>query len=117
MGRRTARLVPTADSTVSSSSSSAVVFTPVVPADDVADSGPTSSARYREYGREYDSHLPSSGAALYREKWDASFCVQDGGGSRGQYSAWNRGAGSGATEQACGGESRRILGYFMLHVL
>ena len=93
MGRRAAGgawVAPTAEAAASSSSSSAVVFTPVVPADDVADNGATSSARYRKDGREYDSHLPSSGAALYREKRDASSCVQDGGGSRGQYFAWIR---------------------------
>jgi hypothetical protein len=67
MGRRTAggaRVVPAAEATASScSSSSAVVFTPVVPIDHVAedrDSGAASSARYREEGQECVSHLPSA---------------------------------------------------------
>jgi hypothetical protein len=67
MGQRTAggsRVVPVAEAKESScSSSSAVVFTPVVPIDHVADdreSGGTSSARYREEGQEYVSHLPSA---------------------------------------------------------
>jgi hypothetical protein len=66
MGRRTAggaRVVPVAEATASSCSSSlAVVFTPVVPVVHVADdrdSGAASSARYRD-GHEYVSHLPSS---------------------------------------------------------
>jgi hypothetical protein len=60
MGRRTARVVPTADSTASSSNSSAVVFTPVLPVDHAARSGAASSAHYRDDGDEYVSHPPSS---------------------------------------------------------
>jgi hypothetical protein len=67
MGRRTAggaRVVPAAEATASScSSSSAVVFTPVVPIDHVADdrdSGATSSARFRDDVQEYVSHFSSS---------------------------------------------------------
>ena len=60
MDRRTAaRVVPTAVPTASTcSSDSAVVFTPVVPVDHVADdrqSGAASSARCREDGQEYVS--------------------------------------------------------------
>ena len=47
---------------------------------------------------------------------DTTFCVQDSRGSRGQFFAWN-GPGSSATERACVGEARRILGYLMLHSL
>ena len=79
MGRRNAggtRVVPAAEATTSScSSSSADVFAPVVPIDHVAydrDSGATYSARYREEGQ-YVSHLPSSVAALHRKKRDATF--------------------------------------------
>ena len=58
MGRRTAaRVVPTADPTASTcSNNSAVVFTPVVPIEHVADdreSGAASSARCREDDQEY----------------------------------------------------------------
>jgi hypothetical protein len=67
MGQRTAgsaRVVPAAEAEASScSSSSAVIFTPVVPVDHVADdreSGAASSARYREEGQECVSHLPSA---------------------------------------------------------
>ena len=65
MGQQTAggaRVVPAAEATASScSSSSAVVFTPVVPIDHVADdreSGAASSARYREEGQECVSAPP-----------------------------------------------------------
>ncbi len=62
MGRQTAGVVPTAETTASSCSSGARVFTPVFPVDHVSDpeSGATSSACYREDGQEYVSHLPSS---------------------------------------------------------
>jgi hypothetical protein len=80
MGRRIAGgawAVPTAEATTSSSRSSALVFTPVLPVDNVADSGTASSARYQEDGQEYDSNLSSSVAALHCEKRVATFCVQD----------------------------------------
>ena len=58
------RVVPAAEAYASScSSSSAVFFTPIVPIDHVADdreSGAASSARFREEGQEYVSHLPSA---------------------------------------------------------
>jgi hypothetical protein len=54
-----------------------LVFTPVLPVDNVADSGTASSARYQEDGQEYDSNLSSSVAALHCEKRVATFCVQD----------------------------------------
>jgi len=66
MGRRTmgsSRVVPTAEATASSSRSSAVDFTPVLPVDHVADdpgNGAASGARYREDGLEYVSRLKSS---------------------------------------------------------
>jgi hypothetical protein len=66
MGRRTAaRVVPTAEPAPSTcSSNSAVVFTPVVPVEHVADdreSGAASNARYREdrYGQAYVLPLPA----------------------------------------------------------
>ena len=98
MDRRTAaRVVPTAEPTASTwSSDSAVVFTPVVPIEHGADdrqSGAASSARYREDGQEYASHLQAS-HAFDCEQRDATFCVQDRRGSRGQLFAWNRVAGS-----------------------
>jgi hypothetical protein len=70
MGRRTAaRVVPTAEPTASTcSNNSAVVFTPVVPVDHVADdveSGAASSARCREDCHEYVSH-PRAGGAPHR---------------------------------------------------
>ena len=66
MGWRTAggsRVVPTAETTAPSCSSSAEAFTPVFPVDHAAgdsESGATSSACFREDGQEYVSHLPSS---------------------------------------------------------
>ena len=71
MGRRTAaRVVPTAVPTGSTcSSDSAVVFTPVVPVDHVADnreSGTASSARCRKDGHEYVSHPAEPGGAPRR---------------------------------------------------
>ena len=128
MGRKTAggaRVVPTADATACARpSSSAVVFTPVLngvfPVDHVADgpeSGATSSACYREDGgQQYVSHLPSSMRSIVRSGI-LRFVCKDGRGSSGQYLAWNRGAGSGATERKCYGESRRIRGYITLHAL
>jgi hypothetical protein len=94
MGRRTAaRVVPTADPTASTCSyNSAVVFTPVVPIEHVADdreSGAASTARCREDGQEYVLHLPEPHAAQY-EKWDVALChPQDGRGSRGWGSSSN----------------------------
>ena len=81
MGRQIAGgawAVPTAEATASSSRSSALVFTPVLPVDNVADSGATSSARYQKDGQGYEPHLSSSVAALHCEKRVATFCVQDG---------------------------------------
>ena len=71
MDRRTAaRVVPTAEPTASTcSNNSAVVFTPVVPVDHVADnreSGAASSARCREDGHEYVSHPAEPGGAPHR---------------------------------------------------
>jgi hypothetical protein len=67
MDRRTAaRVAPTAEPTASTcSSDSAVIFTPVVPVDHVADdreSGAASSARCREDGQAYVAHPPSRAA-------------------------------------------------------
>ena len=67
MGRRTAaRVIPTAEPTASTySNNSAVVFTPVVPVDRVADdceSAAAYSARCREDGHGYVSHPPSRAA-------------------------------------------------------
>jgi hypothetical protein len=64
MGRRTAgvaRMVPAAEANAPScSSSSAVLFTPVVPVDHVAgDRESGASARYWDDGQEYVSHLRS----------------------------------------------------------
>ena len=123
MGRRTGRVVPTAEPTASTcSNNSAVVFTPVVPVDHAADdveSGAASSARCREDDHEYVSH-PRAGwraPSFQSEKWDAAFSVQHGRGSRGEFFTCNRAAGSGTTEGTCGGESRRIAGYLMLDAL
>ncbi len=124
MGRRTAaRVVPTAEPTASTcSNNSAVVFTPVVPVEHGADdrqSGAASSARCREDDHECVSH-PRAGRrapSFQSEKWDAAFSVQHGQGSRGEFFTCNRAAGSGTTERACGGESRRIAGYLMLDAL
>jgi hypothetical protein len=124
MGRRTAaRVAPTAEPTASTcSNNSAVIFTPVVPDDHAVDnreSGDASSARCREDGQAYVAH-PRAGRrapSFQSEKWDAVFSVQHGRGSRGQFFTWNRAAGSGTTEGACGGESRRIARYLMPHAL
>ncbi len=79
MGRRTGRVVPTAEPTASTASNnSAVVFTPVVPVEHVADnreSGAASSTRCREDDHEYVSH-PRAGrraSSFQSEKWDAAF--------------------------------------------
>jgi hypothetical protein len=74
MGRRTAaRVVPTAEPTASTcSSKSALVFTPLVPVEHVADdreSGAASNSRYREDGQEYVSHPRAP--AFQSVKWDA----------------------------------------------
>jgi hypothetical protein len=65
MGRTmgSSRVVPTAEAMASSSRSSVVDFTPVLPVNHVADDpgdGAASGARYREDGQEYVSHLTSS---------------------------------------------------------
>ncbi len=75
MDRRTAaRVVPTAEPTASTcSSNSALIFTPVIPVEHVADdreSGAASSSRYREVGQEYVSHPPSPMRSSL-QKWDA----------------------------------------------
>ena len=64
MGRRTAAsVVPTAELTAPTcSSNSALVFTPLVPVEHVADdreSGAASNSRYQEDDQEYVSHPPS----------------------------------------------------------
>ena len=118
MGRRTgggARVVPNSVPATSSSSNSAVVFTPLVPIDHVADdreSGTAaaldlfspSSARYREDGKEYVSLHPSR-MRLSLKSGSLLFPAQHGRGIRGQFFTQTRAAGSGATKRACGGES------------
>jgi hypothetical protein len=94
MGRRTAaRVVPTADLTSSTcSSNSAIVFTPVVPVEHVAEnqeSGAASSSRCREDGQEYVLHLREPHAVQYEKRDVGLCCPQDGRGSRGWGSSSN----------------------------